>query len=379
MAAVGAVVPETENGAAAAEVDPQRVRNVDRVINDFLHYLKKRRPSNTGPSADLAIRAVETLRDVMSQVRWSHAADLIVLIQLAGSRLKTGLPTSDIVDNMVRRVARLVREAYIECMAELGDKSTGFLSESSTAASLHEILLGAGEAEGGDGGLVVQFKGLKPKVITLMNDELDDLKDGTFNIAQVALEHIHSDEVIMTAGHSTTVEEFLKKAAAKRTFQVFVAESAPSYSGQEMALRLGQAGIETTLITDSAIFAVMSRVNKVIIGTHLVMADGGLMARNGCHALALAAKHHSVPVLVCSAMFKLCPKFPCAHSVEMFNHMHNPAEIIPYSKGKAVGDASIVHPLFDYVPPDLVSLFISNIGANAPSYIYRLLSEYYDE
>lgn len=49
-------------------------------------------------------------------------------------------------------------------MAELGDKSTGFLSESSTAASLHEILLGAGEAEGGDGGLVVQFKGLKPKV-----------------------------------------------------------------------------------------------------------------------------------------------------------------------------------------------------------------------
>jgi translation initiation factor 2B subunit (eIF-2B alpha/beta/delta family) len=45
----------------------------------------------------------------------------------------------------------------------------------------------------------------------------------------------------------------------------------------------------------------------------------------------------------------------------MFNHMHNPAEIIPYSKGKAVGDASIVHPLFDYVPPDLVSLFISNM------------------
>jgi translation initiation factor eIF-2B subunit beta len=34
--------------------------------------------------------------------------------------------------------------------------------------------------------------------------------------------------------------------------------------------------------------------------------------------------------------------------------------------------------MYDYVPPDLVSLFISNIGANAPSYIYRLLSEYYD-
>lgn len=220
---------------------------------------------------------------------------------------------------------------------------------------------------------------------------------------------------------------------------------------QEMAKRLAQAGIETTLITDSAIFAVMSRVNKVILGTHLVMADGGLMARNGTHALALAAKHHSVPVLVCSAMFKLCPKcvvsfslyfvplgplasfvsilcssrqlvlspltcahpwaepraacvngsrasavpqcahnvhtpatqsppsfshapawptlwtvaalcrYPCAYSVEMYNHMHDPAEILPYSQGKAVGEASIVHPLFDYVPPDLVSLYISNM------------------
>eukprot|EP00035_Acanthoeca_spectabilis_P007667 m.140440 g.140440 ORF g.140440 m.140440 type:complete len:374 (+) comp14035_c0_seq5:2915-4036(+) len=365
-----------DSGGAVAEVSPERIRQVDRIVTDFLQFLKKRRAANRGPSAEVAIRAVETLRDVLGQVRWSHARDLIALLQLAGTRLKTGLPTEDIVNNMVLRVVRLVREAYTECTAELGDTSTGpFASE---AASLHELLLNAGESDGGDA-LAVPFKTLKPKVITLINDELDDLKDGTFNIAQVALEHIHSDEVIMTAGHSATVEQFLKKAAAKRSFQVFVAEQAPSYRGQEMAKRLAQAGIETTLITDSAIFAVMSRVNKVILGTHLVMADGGLMARNGTHALALAAKHHSVPVLVCSAMFKLCPKYPCAYSVEMYNHMHDPAEILPYSQGKAVGEASIVHPLFDYVPPGLVSLYISNIGANAPSYIYRLLSEYYDE
>ena len=42
-----------------------------------------------------------------------------------------------------------------------------------------------------------------------------------------------------------------------------VAESAPSYQGQDLAVALGQAGIETTLMTDSAVFAVMSRVNKV--------------------------------------------------------------------------------------------------------------------
>lgn len=35
-----------------------------------------------------------------------------------------------------------------------------------------------------------------------------------------------------------------------------------------MALELSKAGIEATVIPDSAVFAVMSRVNKVILGTH---------------------------------------------------------------------------------------------------------------
>lgn len=45
--------------------------------------------------------------------------------------------------------------------------------------------------------------------------------------------------------------------------------------GQELAMSLAKADIETTVINDSAVFAIMSRVNKVIIGTHTVMANGG--------------------------------------------------------------------------------------------------------
>lgn len=40
------------------------------------------------------------------------------------------------------------------------------------------------------------------------------------------------------------------------------------YMGQETALALSKAGIETILIPDSAIYAMMARVNKVIVGTH---------------------------------------------------------------------------------------------------------------
>lgn len=70
----------------------------------------------------------------------------------------------------------------------------------------------------------------------------------------------------MVMGRSRTVEAFLKAAARLRKFQVIVAECAPSFQGQEMALELAKAGIETTVITDSAVFAMMSRVNKVARG-----------------------------------------------------------------------------------------------------------------
>lgn len=45
-------------------------------------------------------------------------SELMNAITLAGIILKTGLPSEAIVDNMIRRVLLLVREAYSECVAE---------------------------------------------------------------------------------------------------------------------------------------------------------------------------------------------------------------------------------------------------------------------
>jgi translation initiation factor eIF-2B subunit beta len=63
-------------------------------------------------------------------------------------------------------------------------------------------------------------------------------------------------------------------------------------------------------VTDASVFALMSRVDKVIIPTVAIMANGGLIANSGAYQLALAAKEHSVPVIVVSATYKLTPSFP---------------------------------------------------------------------
>ncbi|KOC59470.1 Translation initiation factor eIF-2B subunit beta [Habropoda laboriosa] len=211
-----------------------------------------------------------------------------------------------------------------------------------------------------------------------INEFEAELETCAENITQQASEHIHSNEIIMTIGKSKSVEEFFKRAAATRTFEVIVAEGGPSLNGHEMAINLSKAKIKTTLISDVAIFAMMSRVNKVIIGTHTVLANGGLRAISGAHTVAQAAKHYSVPVMVLLPLYKLSPLYLYSHEQDGFNKHISPLEgVIDGANTSLLEKIQAYNPVFDYVPPELVTLFISNTGGNAPSYVYRLLSELY--
>lgn len=54
----------------------------------------------------------------------------------------------------------------------------------------------------------------------------------------------------------------------------------------------------------------MSRVDKVIIGCHGVMANGGLIAAVGAVMIAHAAKAHQVPLFVLAPLYKFTPLHP---------------------------------------------------------------------
>lgn len=257
-----------------------------------------------------------------------------------------------------------------------------------------------------------------------MNDLLEELKDIDATIAMHAPEHIHANEIILTFGYSRTVAAFLRRAREKREFQVIVAEGAPTLQGYTMANELATFGIHTTAISDAAIYAMMGRVNKVVVSAHALLADGGVMAPVGMSIVAAAAKKHNVPFVVLVGIYKLSPHFPNEPGVT-FNDFKEPSAILPYTE-QAVMEAEVatataaaaalascleedgedggvtgghilyqrgrdytysnnkkpflqVHnPSYDYVPPDLISLFITDHGHGfMPSYVYRQLSEFY--
>lgn len=134
------------------------------------------------------------------------------------------------------------------------------------------------------------YPGLKASVISAINDLTLEV-DNVAPICQRAQDYIHVDECILTYGYSKIVEQFLRTAGAKRRFHLIVAEAAPSLDGHKLASALSKVpNITITLIPDSNIYALMARVNKVIISPHAVMADGGAICTTGHSMVAISAK-----------------------------------------------------------------------------------------
>ena len=213
---------------------------------------------------------------------------MIEKIQEIGKLFIKIQPTEPVIDNMVKRILKIIREEFNHIRGVRDDEAFD---------SIINLWPQQQQQQQNQDIDNVNISVVKDSISIAIGELLSELDTSGENIAQQADEHIYWDEVILTIGRSKTVEAFLKYAAKKkRKFQVIVAECSPDNNGHDLAISLAKENINTILIHDSAIFSVMSRVNKVIIGTHSIMANGGIKAVSGTYTLALAAKQYSVPV-----------------------------------------------------------------------------------
>lgn len=332
----------------------------------FLRFVLDVKQGKYPGSFEITSKTVDLLKQLISDGNFTNAQGMMDTIRSHGRYLHKALPVHASVGNMARRVLKIVREEYAA-----GRKNKS--EEMDPQDSLHKIVTSVDIGEDYSS----PVPDLKSGVLEHISEFQMELETSIDNIAQQAQEHIHSNEIILTLGMSHVVESFLRKAAAHRKFDVIVVDCEPLGKGHELAVSLAKSKINTTVIGDNAIFGIMSRVNKVIIGTHTVMANGGLRALTSCHSVALAAKHCSVPVIVLAPMYKLTPQYLCSYDQDAFNSYVAPDGVLDFSDHPTLSQIKRYCPVFDYVPPELVTLFISNTGGHAPSYVYRLLSELY--
>lgn len=284
----------------------------------------------------------------------------------------------------------------------------GITDMSSETSNLHPIRIGP-RSESSEN-LIVSSDSLgdimsseKLRIKDSITEFINQLSTSYLNIAQYSSEFLFSGDVVLTCGYSKTVLEFLSKA--KRTTSskdsqlvIFVLEHAPKYDGIEMVQQLKERHIgKVILISDASIFAIMPKISKVILSAHIVLENGGFIGSSLTNAIALAAKHHSTPMIVLYWSLKLSDKMP--RPFDSFTSLLTPLQVSKATEQKSDSPCLLQTPIStnlqhklttlpsnivvlnaegDYIGPEYVSLYISDDGPISPVDVYSSVQSAYN-
>ncbi|XP_063597481.1 translation initiation factor eIF2B subunit beta-like [Penaeus indicus] len=332
------------------------------MIQDFEEsFVDKLRYNKFVTEQSKAEESLLLLEKIVADSEWQTGSQLLNQLRNVGTAIQAKMPWETTPCNMVQRVIKIVIDEYNTCKGA---------SDGGNYQSISQMMF-VDPATGDLPKCTDVIPELRDRILEAMAEHKAEVEQSQELISLQGESKIHNDEVIMTCGMCPMVLAFLTKAARRRKFHVIVAECAPKYDGHKMAKSLCTAGIQTTLIQDCAIFPMMSRVNKVIIGTRTVLSNGGIKTFVGAATLASAAKFYSVPLYVCTPTYKFS-----LVACEEVNHYNSGNLVVPPSANLPPSvDVAVAQ--FDYVPPENVTSFITNNRGIAPAYVYRQLSELY--
>ncbi|KAG5363158.1 Translation initiation factor eIF-2B subunit beta [Yarrowia sp. B02] len=344
-------------------------REIDIFVEQFISQLKRRQLSG---SHAVALATAQLLLRFVSAARWNHIDSLVKDIRALGVRLVQTAPKEIACRNIVSRVLTLIREEQHGHKSENGGLSGSMLGLLEKNDKKEEVLDKAALRQAN--------RDIRPYIIEGIQDLIDEVANIEENIAKMSVDEIHDNQIILTpTPASETVLLFLLKAARKRNFTVLVTEGFPNQidAAHNMVQKLKKAGVEAIVIPDAAVYAVMSKVGRVIMGTSTVLANGGCLSSAGSALVCATATQHSTPVVVLTAIYKLSPVYP--FDVPSMIEIGSSAQVADYSDSEIVEGFQVFNPLADYVPPEDIQIYNTNIGEFSPAFIYRIVLDHYSD
>ncbi len=283
---------------------------------------------------DIAIAAAETLgKVVLSDLEdITDAGEFIDELYSAGEKLKSARPSAVSLPNAVNYIMYSARK---NINLELGD--------------------------------------LKKKLSEEICRFVEEQNNALETIAEIGSRLIEDGDVVMTHCNSDTVVLLLKRAWDEgKKIEVFCTETRPRYQGHLTAKELSEHGIPTTMSVDSAahLFMREMKVDKVIVGSDTVYANGDAINKIGTSQIAICAKDMNIDFIVATESLKFCPQSLLGSRVDI--EYRSPSEIIDVGK---LPNVKILNPAFDVTAADYISVFITEFGVIPPEAIYHLLRE----
>lgn len=191
-------------------------------------------------------------------------------------------------------------------------------------------------------------------------------------ISLIGAKRIQDGDVIITHCNSSAAVGVLKEAYAQgKRFKVYATESRPWRQGIITVNELAEAGIDVTLIIDSAVRSVMKYANKVFVGADTVTSHGALINKVGTSQVALAAKEARVQFYVCTETYKFSPMTLFGDMVTI--EERDTEEVA--KDGEVRPEVKIFNPVFDSTPAAYIDAIITEAGMISPGSVYQVMVE----
>ncbi|KAJ7068182.1 hypothetical protein C8F01DRAFT_979013 [Mycena amicta] len=205
-------------------------------------------------------------------------------------------------------------------------------------------------------------------------------------IQDFALKKIKDGDVILTFARSSIVEKVLLHARARgKRFSVIIVDSRPLLEGKALLQALTSTTTSWTLSGDAlqpplppipctyallpALPSLITEATTVILGAHSLHSNGAVFSRAGTALVAMMAKQHSVPVLVCCETYKFSDgvMLDGFGKNELGKCSDPPSHLFPSST--PTPNLEILNPLYDLTPPSYITAVVTEAGLIPPSSI----------
>ena len=216
------------------------------------------------------------------------------------------------------------------------------------------------------------FNAFTAQVEKASSEVLDFFKLARLNIVEIGSRRIRDGDTVLTHCHSSAVTATLIKAhEAGRSFRVIQTETRPKYQGRITATELVDAGIDTTMIVDSAARHFMKEIDFVLVGSDAITSEGNVINKIGTSQVALAAQEARIPFYVVSTLLKFDPET-----------IHGEYEVIEERWTEEVWDdppegLKIRNPAFDVTRRDYIHGIITEEGIISPHSILEAIHRHY--
>ena len=189
-------------------------------------------------------------------------------------------------------------------------------------------------------------------------------------IAKIGAKKVRDGDILLTHCNSSAALGIIKKAHEQgKDIKVYATESRPWRQGLLTVKELSEAGIDVTLIIDSAVRSVMKKMDGVFVGADTVTSNGELINKIGTSQLALAANEAEVPFNVCTETYKFSPMTMFGDTVTIEERdCGEVAEAGTIPKG-----VKVYNPVFDTTPARYIDAMITELGIISPGSVYDVM------